>query len=152
MWIQGIGDCDNDGLYEIMGGDPDSNFLYLMEQADSFSYPNSITWHSDTIFETFRDVMITDEIEYSGQDCIAGVGAPENSTTSRARGFYYYECTGDNEFQLKSFFVNQGITGDVDIGDFNNNGLVEFITFFGDDILVFEATDINSDSFTIENG
>ncbi|MCK4524432.1 VCBS repeat-containing protein, partial [candidate division WOR-3 bacterium] len=152
MWTAGIGDFDNDGLYEILGGDPDSNFLYLMEQSDSFDYPDSITWHSDTIFNTFKYVMSTNRLKPDSIDRISGLGVPIISTSVYGMGFYYYECNGDNSYYMKTFAESTKFcTSNFDIGDYNDNGIVEIFAELidGANIVRYEASDVSADSFIL---
>ncbi len=149
-WTAGIGDFDNDGLYEILGGDPDSNFIYLMEQSDSFDLPDSITWHSDS-FNTFYPMMSTNKLKPDSLDRIAGIGIPGISTTTYGRGFYYYECNGDNSYYMKTFEESLETSGGFDIGDMDNNGKVDvFIELRnGFNVIKYEASDSSADTFVI---
>ncbi len=150
IWMAGIGDFDNDGLYEILGGIADSNYIYTMEQSDSFDLPDSITWQSDS-FNTFYYMISTNKLKADSIDRIAGTGIPGISTTTNSRGFYYYECNGDNSYYMKTFEESLYIGAGLDIGDIDNNGKAEI--FFGlkniEDIVRYELINSVTDSFIL---
>lgn len=151
-WTAGIGDFDSDGLFEIMGGDPDSQFLYFMEQTDSIDLPDSITWHSDTIWESFYPLVVTNKIKPDSIDRVAGIGIPGLSDASFSYGFYYLDCIGDNTHTIDTF-ESSSITGHAcfDVGDMNENGLPEIIYGLPDivHLVRFEAIDTFADSFIV---
>ncbi len=151
IWMAGIGDFDNDGLYEILGGIADSSYIYLMEQSDSFDLPDNITWHSDTIYNTNKFLMSTNKLKPDSLDRIAGLGIPGISTTVYGMGFYYYECNGDNSYYMKTYEESLWTGGALDIGDIDNNGKAEMIfrLIDGGSVVRYEVYDSTADSFTL---
>jgi len=151
LWTSGIGDCDSDGLYEIFGGDPDSQYLYLMEQKDSFDYPDSITWHTDTYSTGHYVRIISNQIKPDSIDRMAGMGIPGLGTTTYGEGFYYYECMGNDSYEIKTFeedleVATQGFT----VGDIDEDGLGEYFmmaSVIENPVYIYEAYDSNLDSF-----
>ncbi len=151
IWMADIGDFDNDGLYEILGGIADSSYIYTMEQSDSFDLPDSITWHSDTIYNTNKFLMSTNKLKADSIDRIAGLGIPGISTTVYGKGFYYYECIGDNNYAIQTFEDSLETLNGFDIGDIDNNGKVDIFILLkiGNVVERYESTDSNADSFIL---
>ncbi|MDY6788198.1 MAG: hypothetical protein SVK54_08770 [candidate division WOR-3 bacterium] len=152
LWTAGIGDCDSDGLYEILGGDPDSQFLYLMEQTDSFDYPDSIIWRSPDTFTSFYSMMITNKLKPDSVDRIIGLGIPEYSTTTYSKGFYYYECAGNDTFYMKTYKESLRNSGCFDVDDIDSNGLSDIAMSMDiNTVYRFESFDSSADSFVIKD-
>ncbi|MEO0233941.1 MAG: T9SS type A sorting domain-containing protein [candidate division WOR-3 bacterium] len=146
--IQGIGDLDGDGLKDVVLWKTDSKRLWVYEQSSPTSFFDSLVWTSDTIHNSCYYIGITNKLKHDGVNRIFGIGIPWLTTQSRAYGWYYYTCTGDNRYELLNTFAESTRSGyAIDIGDIDEDGLTDVIIGLSNYIYRYESTTIDDDTF-----
>ncbi|MGE3063604.1 MAG: T9SS type A sorting domain-containing protein [bacterium] len=149
-WIAGIGNTDNDSLLDFTGAIPwiDSKIIWIREQSTIYSYPPiERTWESDTTYQS--DWLGIADIKNSGQKNIYGAGIPEIGDDVNAYGWYFLDCTGDNQYEIGGrVSPSTKSRGAMDIGDVNGDGQndVIFSSHEVDGVIFFEFNEV-SDSF-----
>lgn len=152
--ILGTGDLDADGNRELFGAD--SLIIWLMEQKDSLSFPDSITWESDSTMIYCKDIGITNKLKGDGVDRIYGAGIPWLSTASEGYGWFYFTCTGDNQYEiLNTFEESTRVAGAMDIGVIDNDSLTDVVItsprnylYFYESVDLIDTNFIKQDSLT----
>ncbi len=148
--IEGIGDLDGDGLKDAVIWKTLSKRLWVYEQRDMTSFFDTVVWTSDTIFKALHYVSITNKLKGDGVDRIYGAGIPWLSTPSKALGWFYFTCIGDNQYEiLNTFEENTQIESAMDIGDIDNDSLTEVVleSYFKTQIFKYESVSSSDDSF-----
>ncbi|MDD3803904.1 MAG: T9SS type A sorting domain-containing protein [bacterium] len=149
--FNGIGDFDSDGLYEMLIYFTSHKAITTLEQPDSFSYPNGITWMSDTIWQCSRFLGSSNKFRNDSIDIIFGNGNPLLSTPVSSKGWYYMTSTGDNQYELLNTYVPDSVGPlAMDVGDVDNNGACDVMIVMHGNLLDFEAQDTLADSFAIK--
>ncbi|MGE3063223.1 MAG: hypothetical protein AB7T10_06270 [bacterium] len=121
--LNGIGDYDSDGLYEMLIFFTSHLAIATLEQPDSFSYPTGITWMSDTIWQCSNCLGSSNKFRNDSIDIIYGNGNPLISTPSIPKGWYYMTCTGDDYYELLNTYVPDSVgPRAMDVGDIDNDG------------------------------
>lgn len=163
-FLEGIGDFDGDGLYEILGyewirDEYPNDYIYLMEQIEDTSIPESIIWKDGGVDSSgfgYRDVISTKKLKPDSTDRIFMLGIFGRGTSHYGCGFQYYENIGDNQYEVKTFADSQWVSNDckVDVGDVDGDGIVDVIfcsPYYGDKLVWYEALDNNADSFVVRD-
>ncbi|MDD3804369.1 MAG: VCBS repeat-containing protein, partial [bacterium] len=128
LWTAGIGDMDGDGLLEMLLRNPEVNTIFVYEQSDSISFFNTLTWTSDTTYKSLRYLGITNKLKGDGVDRIYGGGIPEVTTPTNGYGWYYFTCTGENQYEiLNTFEESTRVISAMDIGDIDLDSLNEVV-------------------------
>ncbi len=147
--FDGIGDPDGDGLWELMVGNFDSNKVFLLEQPDSFSYPDTITWASDTSLAGARWMGFSKFMKDS-VDIIYGNGCPGVSNSVGGYGWFYMKCTGDNSYEIyKEFEKDSSVAWMMDVGDVDGDSLCDVVCPMHAYIKIFEKVPEDPDSYAI---
>ncbi|MDD3803971.1 MAG: T9SS type A sorting domain-containing protein [bacterium] len=144
--IFGYSDTDEDGKFEFAGIEVPK--LILMEQDDSLETTNNITWESDTMFEGV-DWLGVGDIKGDGITRIYGAGIPEISDEVYRYGWFYMDCTGDNQYEIGGrVSPSTKSRGAIDVGDVNGDGQndVIFSSHEVDGVIFFEFNEV-TDSF-----
>jgi len=97
-------------------------------------------------------MLITNKLKSDSIDRILGKGIPGISNTVYGNGFYYYECSGDNTYYMKTFAESTStVTEGFEFGDLNGNGFSEVILplLNGIDIERHEVANTSADSFVL---
>jgi hypothetical protein len=136
-----IGDIDGDNKTEVLAQYKDSIRVY--ESADSVSYPSILTWSQVLPMNIYYYGQIVD----LDQDGNKEILVRENySATYRVK---IYECVGDNQFDSVFASPMYNYNGrDHAVGDFDQDGSMEFTAMNGDTIQVFENQGDNMYSVT----
>jgi len=151
LFTAGIGYIDNDSLLDFIGrnGPSADKKLWLREQESVYSYPPAErTWESDTIFEGV-DWLGAGDIKGDGVTRIYGAGIPEISDEVYRYGWFYMDCTGDNQYEIGGrVSPSTKSRGAMDVGDVNGDGQndVIFSSHEVDGVIFFEFNEV-SDSF-----
>ncbi len=149
--LNGIGDFDTDGLYEMLIYFTSHKAIATLEQPDSFSYPNGITWMSDTIWQCAVFLGSSNKFKSDSTDIIYGNGNPFISTPALFKGWYYMTCTGDDQYELLNTYVPDTVGPNaMDVGDIDNDGACDVMIVMHGNLLDFEAQDTLADSFAIK--
>ena len=149
----GSGDFDQDGLKDLLIGMPgDDKYMHLriLEQSDSTSFFDNLVWQSDTLYRTVKVLSITNKLKGDGVDRIYGAGIPWLSTPTKGYGWYYFTCTGDNQYEiLNTFEESTQIQSAMDIGDIDNDSLTEVVleSYLKTQIFKYESVSSSDDSF-----
>ncbi|MCK4524643.1 VCBS repeat-containing protein, partial [candidate division WOR-3 bacterium] len=146
-WCAGYGDMDNDGLYELLLRDPETKHLYTMEQADSYSYPIEYSWNDTN--PTSRALGISKFMKSDSIDRIYGSGVPWLSSSSKSRGWYYYTCTGNDQYEILNTFDEDSACHAMTVGDFDGDSLCDIIVHVYACTRWYEAIDTLQDSFEV---
>ncbi|MDD3804572.1 MAG: T9SS type A sorting domain-containing protein [bacterium] len=154
-FVCGVDYIDIDSLLDFVGrkgGGTNDKKLWLREQETIYSYPPAErTWESDTIFEGI-DWLGVGDIKGDGVTRIYGAGIPEISSEVYRYGWFYMNCTGDNQYEIGGRVSPSTKSGGaMDVGDVNGNGKNDVIFASADSngIVIFEY-DTLSDSFVIK--
>ncbi len=141
-FIDGIGDFDNDGLKEYVVRKVDKPMMF-MEQSDSFSFPDSITGETDSIWSTLRKMGVSKFMKADSIERIYGIGIPWLSSSTGAYGWYIMESTGDNEYEITHTYLEDVRINDMAIGDLDDNGYMDVVIEddVPGDVTIYEATD-----------
>ncbi|MEJ5307110.1 MAG: FG-GAP-like repeat-containing protein [candidate division WOR-3 bacterium] len=145
----GIGDFDGDSLKDIIVWKTGSYRLWIYEQSERTSFFDSLVWISDTIYKSLHYLGITDKLKHDGVERIYGAGIPWLTTPSKAYGWYYYTCTGDNQYEIRDTFMEETrVGGAMDIGDIDKDGLTDIIITSPNNYLYFyESADLMDTCF-----
>ena len=153
--IKTFGNTDSDSLFEFIGvnGVDDSGYywIYISEQEEEGIYPVEMTWTSDTIWKGM-DWLGVGDIKGDGVTRIYGAGIPEISDEAYRYGWFYMDCTGDNQYEIGGRVSPSTKSGGaMDVGDVNGNGKNDVIFASADSfgIMVFEFNSL-SDSFELK--
>ncbi|MDI6699608.1 MAG: FG-GAP-like repeat-containing protein [bacterium] len=153
LWTAGTGDFDSDGLKEIILGYPenDTQHLRIYEQSESTSFFDNLVWQNDTLYTTIYNLGVTNKLKGDGVDRILGAGIPWLSKPTKAYGWYYYTCVGDNQYEILNTYAESTSVGTaMDIGDINGNGLTDVVIKSRVNYLyIYESTDI-MDTFFVK--
>ena len=147
LWAGGWGDYDLDGLYEIVGFSPDSQYIYTMEQSDSFSFPDTITWTEYS--SRIEDIFSTDKLKTDSIDRIIKMGIIEGLGSDL--GWGYYDCVSNDDFIITDTLRETNTIVLLNFVDFDNDSLLDLLIRTGGSvdsaIIIEEATDLNADLF-----
>lgn len=152
----GVGDFDGDNLYDLMMiyyySSPVEEYyrpIIIKEQSDSTSFFDNLVWGNDTLYSSIYHVGITDKLKHDGVERIYGAGIPWLTTPSKAYGWYYYTCTGDNQYEIRDTFMEETrVGGAMDIGDIDKDGLTDIIITSPNNYLYFyESADLMDTCF-----
>ena len=156
-FVCGVDYLDADSLLDFVGrkrGGTNDKKLWLREQETVYSYPPAErTWESDTVFEGV-DWLGVGDIKGDGVTKIYGAGIPELSSEVYRYGWFYMDCTGDNQYEIGGRVSPLTKSrGAMDIGDVNGDGQNDVIFASADSfgIMIFEY-DTLSDSFELKLG
>jgi hypothetical protein len=136
-----IGDIDGDNKTEVLTQYKDSIRVY--ESVDSASYPSVLTWSQALPMNIHYHGQIVD----LDQDGNKEILVRENFTTTYR--IKIYECVGDNQFDSVFASPIYNYNGrDRAVGDFDQDGNMEFTAMDGSTIQVFENQGDNIYSVT----
>ncbi len=154
------GDMDQDGLYEIFMGVPtidDPDKLYIFEQDEEGNFPDDPT----SVYDYERDPSVDFRPAGFALEDVDGDGDIELITVSRtagARELVVISLTGEIdeftaftiEFEVGETVLGGGGVYDVDVADFDGDGMSEIWVNTWDNFswAVFEAT--GADSYALE--
>jgi hypothetical protein len=150
IWTSGIEDLDGDNLYDMILRISGTNYLLIKEQIDETSFFDNMVWQSDTVFKSIYYLGITDKLKGDGVDKIYGAGIPWLSTPTKGYGWYYFTCTGDNQYEiLNTFEESTQIQSAMDIGDIDNDSMTEVVleSYLKTQIYKYESVSSSDDSF-----
>ena len=150
----GYGDFDNDGLGELLvlkKDSTDSIYVSTMEQADSVSYPDSITWICDSVYDGISTVGVSTMMKSDSIDRIYGSGIPWLSSNTTKHGWYYYSPIGDNDYRINNTFLEDSFTSRMTVGDFDSDNYCDIIIAVHGSTYWLESVDSMQDSFTVIN-
>ncbi|MGE3063888.1 MAG: T9SS type A sorting domain-containing protein [bacterium] len=148
LWTAGIGDMDGDSLLEMLLRNPDINTIFIYEQSDNTSFFNTLTWTSDTVFKSIYNLELTDKLKGDEVDRIFGAGIPWLSTPTKGYGWYYFTCTGDNQYEvLNTFEEDTYCSSNMDIGKLDNDSMTDVVIPMYGNVKYFESVSIDDDSF-----
>ncbi|MDY6786648.1 MAG: T9SS type A sorting domain-containing protein [candidate division WOR-3 bacterium] len=150
----GFGDFDSDGLGELLVIKRDSTdtiYVSTMEQADSFLYPDSITWICDSVYDGIKTPNVSTMMKGDSIDRIYGSGIPWLSSNTTNRGWYYYSPVGDNDYRINNTFLEDSFTSRMTAGDFDSDNYCDIIIAVHGSTYWLESVDSMQDSFTVVN-
>jgi len=153
LWTAGTGDFDSDGLKEIILGYPenDTAHLRIYEQSESTSFFDNLVWQNDTLYITIYNLGVTNKLKGDGVDRILGAGIPWLSKPTKAYGWYYYTCVGDNQYEILNTYAESTRVGSaMDIGDINGNGLTDVVVTTPESIYIYIYESIDSEDTIFE--
>jgi hypothetical protein len=154
IWTSGTGNFDQDGLKDLLIGMPgDDEYMHLMilEQIDSTSFFDNLVWQSDTLYRSVYYLSISNNLKGDGIERIYGGGIPEITTPTNGYGWYYFTCTGDNQYEiLNTFAESTRVQSAMDIGDIDGNGLTEMVITSPENYLYFFESENLSDTTFIK--
>ncbi|HAV91900.1 TPA: hypothetical protein DCW38_01800 [candidate division WOR-3 bacterium] len=147
--ILGIGDLDVDGLKDVVLWKTASKRLWVYEQSTIMSFFDTEVWASDTIYNCLYYTAVTNKLKGDGVDRIYGAGIPWLSTPTKGYGWYYFTCTGDNQYEiLNTFGEDDWIQSAMDIGDIDGEGLTDVVITSPENYLYFyESEDLTDTNF-----
>jgi hypothetical protein len=131
--VEGIGDFDTDGLYDLLVSicvscPPLVCVIAVFESPDSFFYPTQEVWR-DTIGITLGTPYSVYDVDGDGHEEILATYAEDGYSSDN---FWIYENTGNNQYELIYKFRPDTTFHDYPhsthaFGDFDGDGKVEFI-------------------------
>ena len=149
--LDGDGDFDSDGLYEMLIFYGTHLSIATLEQPNSFSYPIGITWISDTIWKCSSFLGSSNKFRSDSTDIIYGNGNPLLSTPATSKGWFYMTSMGNNQYELLNTYVPDSVgPRAMDVGDIDNDGACDVMIVMHGNLLDFEAQDTLADSFAIK--
>ncbi len=144
--ITGIGDFDNDGLIELLGFSTAYDFsIGVMEQQDTNQIYKTRIWDSEGANnEGAMYLGSTNLLKTDGIDRIYGADPPNCDS-----GWYYMSSDGDNSYYFDYVLIEDREIWSMDIGYIDDDSLVDVIGGTSRGLTIWEATNLNNDSFEI---
>ncbi|MDY6787487.1 MAG: hypothetical protein SVK54_05115 [candidate division WOR-3 bacterium] len=149
IWAGGWGDYDNDGMYEIVGAAPDSQFNFTMEQRDSANFPDTLNWQEYP--DAGGYIFSTAKLKPDSIDRIVREGIYDDGF-GWDQGWGYYESSGNNNYELADSARMNTEVFFLDFVDFDNDTLLDILmkintTTTDSAMIIEEALSSSNDSF-----